>query len=129
MLLPALLICWKPGQGLTAKGKDMDFAEYAGEVHRTCSVEGQSELLTLSALGIAGEAGEVVDLLKKVLYHGHELDKPHLCKEIGDLLWYMTLLCETVGLTLDEVMQANVEKLRQRYPLGFDAERSKDRSL
>jgi NTP pyrophosphatase (non-canonical NTP hydrolase) len=105
----------------------MDLAEYAREVHRTCSLEDHRELLTLSALGIAGEAGEVVDVIKKVLYHAHELDTSVLCKEVGDLLWYMTLLCETVGLTLEDVMQANVAKLRQRYPQGFDARRSQQR--
>ncbi|HEY3993734.1 MAG TPA: nucleoside triphosphate pyrophosphohydrolase family protein [Ktedonobacteraceae bacterium] len=106
----------------------MEHAEYAKEVHRTCSIEDHRELLTLTALGIAGEAGEVVDIIKKVLYHAHELDTSELCKEMGDLFWYMTLLCETVGLTLDNVMQANVEKLRQRYPAGFDAQRSQKRA-
>ena len=105
----------------------MNTEEYAKEVHRTCSIEDRRELLTLTALGIAGEAGEVVDIIKKVLYHAHELDSSALCKEVGDLLWYMTLLCETAGLTLDDVMQANVEKLRQRYPDGFDAQRSQQR--
>ncbi len=75
----------------------------------------------------AGEAGEVVDTVKKVLYHSHELDTFSLRKEIGDLLWYTVLLCETVGLTLDDVMQANVEKLRKRYPDGFDKEKSRSR--
>ncbi|SRR6266700_7356048 len=105
----------------------MDIAEYTKEVHRTCSVKEPKELLTLTALGIAGEAGEVVDTVKKVLYHSHELDISALRKEVGDLLWYMVLLCDTVGLTLEDVMQANVEKLRQRYPDGFDAQRSKTR--
>jgi len=105
----------------------MDIAEYTKEVHRTCDLQDQRELLTLTALGIAGEAGEIVDLIKKVLYHAHQLDTSALCKEIGDLLWYMTLLCETAGFTLDDVMQANVEKLRQRYPQGFDPQRSQDR--
>lgn len=106
----------------------MNSAEYAKEVHRTCDIEDRRELLTLTALGIAGEAGEVVDIIKKVLYHEHELDAPTLCKEMGDLLWYITLLCDTAGFTLDEVMQANVEKLRQRYPHGFDVRRSQERA-
>lgn len=105
----------------------MEITEYVREVHRTCSVTDSRDLLTISALGIAGEAGEVVDHLKKVLYHGHELDTTELCKEMGDLLWYLILLCETTGLTLDEVMQANVAKLRKRYPDGFDAQRSQQR--
>ncbi|HEY1348831.1 MAG TPA: nucleoside triphosphate pyrophosphohydrolase family protein [Ktedonobacteraceae bacterium] len=105
----------------------MDVAAYTREVHRTCDIQDQKELLILTALGIAGEAGEVVDIVKKVLYHAHELDTSALCKEVGDLLWYVVLLCETVGLTLDEVMKTNVEKLRQRYPDGFDPQRSRTR--
>ena len=105
----------------------MDIAEYTREVQRTCSIQDQKELLTLTALGIAGEAGEVVDTVKKVLYHSHGLDVSALSKEMGDLLWYVTLLCETVGLTLDDVMRANVEKLRKRYPDGFDPQRSQTR--
>ncbi|GLV54569.1 nucleotide pyrophosphohydrolase [Dictyobacter sp. S3.2.2.5] len=105
----------------------MDIATYTREVHRTCDIEDRRELLILTALGIAGESGEVVDLLKKTLYHSHTLDVATLNKEIGDLLWYMTLLCDTVGLTLEDVMQTNVNKLRQRYPDGFDPQRSQSR--
>ncbi len=105
----------------------MDISEYTKEVHRTCSIKDSKELLTLAALGIAGESGEVVDTIKKVLYHSHELDVTALSKEVGDLLWYMVLLCETVGLSLDTVMQANVEKLQKRYPDGFDEQRSQTR--
>lgn len=106
----------------------MDIAEYTKEVHRTCDLQDRRELFTLTALGLAGEAGEVVDSLKKVLYHGHELDVTALRKEVGDLLWYLVLLCDTAGFTLDEAMQANVEKLRQRYPHGFDPQRSQNRT-
>jgi NTP pyrophosphatase (non-canonical NTP hydrolase) len=105
----------------------MNIAEYTKEVHRTCSIEDPRELLILTALGIAGESGEVVDTLKKVLYHSHELNVTELSKEIGDLLWYMVLLCDTIGVRLDDVMQANVEKLQKRYPQGFDPERSQKR--
>ena len=108
--------------------KHMDIAEYTAEVHRTCGLEDRRDLLTLTALGIAGEAGEVVDIIKKVLYHEHELDTSVLCKEVGDLLWYMALLCDTAGFTLDDAMRANVEKLRQRYPEGFDPQRSRNRA-
>ncbi|GCF11333.1 nucleoside triphosphate pyrophosphohydrolase family protein [Dictyobacter arantiisoli] len=101
--------------------------EYAQEIHRTCNLEDPKELLTLTALGIAGESGEIVDTLKKFLYHQHDLDVPELCKEVGDLLWYMTLLCDTLGLTMHDVMEANVKKLRKRYPDGFDAQRSRVR--
>jgi len=102
----------------------MNITEYAKEVHRTCNLTEQKEILTLTALGIAGESGEVVDIIKKKLYHAHELDVSVLGKEVGDLLWYIVLLCDTVGLTLDEVMRMNVDKLRKRYPSGFDEQRS-----
>lgn len=105
----------------------MNIHDYVREVRRTCSIQEPKDLLTLTALGIAGESGEIVDTLKKILYHSHELNVSELCKEIGDLLWYVVLLCDTVGLTLDDVMQANVEKLRKRYPQGFDPERSRIR--
>ncbi|GAC1363978.1 MAG: nucleoside triphosphate pyrophosphohydrolase family protein [Ktedonobacteraceae bacterium] len=105
----------------------MNIREYTKEVHRTCSIEDPRELLILTALGIAGESGEVVNALKKVLYHAHTLNAIELGEEIGDLLWYIVLLCDTVGLSLDDVIQANVEKLRKRYPQGFDVERSRSR--
>lgn len=105
----------------------MDVVEYTQEVHRTCSISDPKELLILTALGLAGEAGEIVDIVKKVIYHSHELDTSMLCKEAGDLLWYLALLCDTVGLTLEDVMQANVDKLRKRYPDGFDPKRSQFR--
>lgn len=71
------------------------------------------------ALGIVGEAGEVADLLKKVLYHGKPLDVFHLREELGDVLWYLTSLAELHNLNLDDIAKANVEKLTKRYPNGF----------
>lgn len=71
--------------------------------------------LNLAALGIAGEAGEVVDLLKKTLMHGKELDRFHLAYEMGDLLWYLTLLSNVTGISFDEMMRLNMEKLDERY--------------
>ena len=105
----------------------IDINTYTKEVHRTCNIDDPKELLILTALGIAGESGEIVDTIKKVLYHLHELNVPDLCKELGDLLWYMTLLGDTLGLTLNDIMQANVDKLHKRYPNGFDPQRSQHR--
>lgn len=80
------------------------------------------------AMGISGEAGEVTDLLKKVVFHGHNLDKDKLKKELGDVLWYLATIASTAGLQLGEVAEANVEKLRQRYPEGFTESDSKRRA-
>lgn len=79
------------------------------------------------AMGIAGEAGETADLIKKHLYHGHDLDVDKLKSELGDVMWYVATLSQTVGLTLDEVAAYNVAKLKNRYPEGFDKEKSKIR--
>lgn len=87
----------------------------------------QKEAMTNLALGIAGEAGEIVDLVKKVVYHGHEIDKEKFRGELGDLMWYIARMTARVGLTLEEVTQGNIDKLKRRYPEGFDKEKSINR--
>jgi NTP pyrophosphatase (non-canonical NTP hydrolase) len=76
-------------------------------------------------LGIAGEAGEVADLVKKSVFHGHAIPKEEIKKELGDVLWYLSQLARLAGLTLEEVANANINKLMKRYPEGF----SKDKSI
>lgn len=71
------------------------------------------------ALGLAGEAGEVCDLLKKVHGHGKAYDADKMKKELGDVLWYLANLASAHGFNLSEVAEANVEKLQARYPNGF----------
>ena len=71
-------------------------------------------------LGLAGESGEILDMIKKWVFHENELDKKHLKKEIGDVMWYVAMICESVGFDIDDVMQTNVDKLKARYPEGFD---------
>lgn len=74
-----------------------------------------------SGLGIAGEAGEVADLIKKEIYHGHgpHPDARKMPKELGDVLWYVADLATSYGLTLEDVARMNIDKLRERYPSGF----------
>lgn len=83
--------------------------------------------LAVLALGIAGEAGEVADTVKKHVGHGHPLDFDHLAEELGDLLWYVAALADAVGASLSDIANFNVEKLRRRYPDGFSTERSLNR--
>lgn len=85
---------------------------------------GDKNLLLNGVMGLNGEAGECIDLVKKHLFQGHELDCDALLDELGDVLWYAAITCESIGITLDDVMAHNVEKLRKRYPDGFDAKRS-----
>lgn len=79
------------------------------------------------ALGAAGEAGEIADEVKKVIFHGHNLDIDKLLKEIGDALWYLSQLTRTLGYSFDTVAERNLEKLKDRYPEGFSEEKSQNR--
>jgi NTP pyrophosphatase (non-canonical NTP hydrolase) len=88
----------------------------------------QPDRLLNAALGLCGEAGEFGDSLKKWRFHQHELDEAALTKELGDVLWYVALACDALGLRMGDVMEANIAKLRRRYPEGFSAERSINRT-
>lgn len=99
------------------------FHEYNREVRRTCN----PNVAVPCALGLCGEAGEVADLLKKHWFHGHDLDKDALTKELGDVLWYLTALADEFDISLEDIVKTNVAKLRQRYPNGWDQERSINR--
>jgi len=98
---------------------------YQVEALRTAAQYGDDRLtLAVHGLGIAGEAGEVADYLKKVVGHGHALNQDKVAKEIGDVLWYVALLADDIGLTLSTIATLNIEKLRARYPEGFSSEGS-----
>lgn len=84
-------------------------------------------LLLNAVMGLNGEAGEVIDHVKKVCFQGHELDRAHLVEELGDVAWYLAVCAEALGVTLEEVLQANIDKLKARYPEGFDKARSINR--
>ena len=79
------------------------------------------------ALGLAGESGEVADLVKKHMMQGHVLDFDHIAKELGDICWYIAETATAIGWDMESIMQANIDKLRKRYPDGFDTERSQHR--
>jgi NTP pyrophosphatase (non-canonical NTP hydrolase) len=79
------------------------------------------------ALGLAGESGEVLEMVKKYLYHGHELDMNKLIKELGDVFWYLATIASTFNIPLSEIAGKNIAKLKERYPDGFSAEKSINR--
>lgn len=94
----------------------------------TLSGESLSGDILHSAVGISGEAGELLDHIKKVIWQGHCIDCSYIIKELGDILFYFTSMCNCVGTDIDEVRKLNIEKLTKRYPDGvFDAERSINR--
>jgi NTP pyrophosphatase (non-canonical NTP hydrolase) len=84
--------------------------------------------LLVWSLGLAGEAGEFADMMKKHVGHGHPLNRDKAKKELGDVLWYLATLADGLGLRLSDVADSNIEKLRARYPDGFSSERSINRA-
>lgn len=107
----------------------MTIDEYVDEVKRTMA-EKHPEYPSFDVallLGLAGETGEVVDLLKKVMFHGHTLNVTTLGEELGDVLWYAVALCLAFGLDPTQVLEQNRAKLRRRYPTGFSSEASRNR--
>lgn len=81
-----------------------------------------------ACLGLAGEVGETLDMIKKWVFHEKELDVEHLKKELGDIMWYMAMMCCSFDFDLDEILQMNVDKLKARYPEGFDPVRANHRA-
>ena len=88
----------------------------------------KKEILTNSVMGLCGESGEACDLVKKHLFHGHELDREALIKELGDVAWYLAEAAEALEIPLEEVLKRNIEKLKKRYPEGFSEEKSINRT-
>jgi len=100
--------------------------EYQALAMRTANTQ-ECKWLENVGLGLAGEAGECADLIKKHVIHHHDLDKHHLAVELGDALWYIALGATCLGYPLEEIARMNNRKLQKRYPEGFDPERSKNR--
>jgi len=84
----------------------------------------EKEVLINGVMGLCGESGEVIDLVKKHLAQHHELDKEKMIDELGDVAWYLAEVAYVLGVDLEAVLQRNIEKLKKRYPEGFDQERS-----
>ncbi len=87
----------------------------------------RKDVLINSVMGLCGESGEAIDIVKKWLAQGHELDKEHLAKELGDIAWYLAEAATALDLPLEDILCANIEKLKKRYPEGFDREKSMKR--
>ena len=85
------------------------------------------DVLINSVMGLCGESGEAIDIVKKWMAHGHELDKEHLAKELGDIAWYLAEAATALDMDLEDILAANIAKLKKRYPDGFSSERSKVR--
>lgn len=105
----------------------MTLNEYQALAQRTSNTTTRNDSLFNAMFGLCGEVGELADHVKKHLFQGHEFDKAHMIEEAGDVLWYLAELARALGVSLEVFAQANIQKLRIRYPSGFDAERSINR--
>lgn len=103
----------------------MTINEYQQEALRTASgMHTQYPMILNGVLGLGGESGECLDIVKKHLFQGHDLDRAHLAEELGDVAWYLAVSAHALGFDLESILQGNVDKLRKRYPDGFDRNRS-----
>ena len=106
----------------------MTIKEYQELAMRTVNPElDKNQMLINSVMGLCGESGEAIDLVKKWYAHGHQLDREHFKKELGDIAWYLAEAATAIGVELEDILEANIEKLKQRYPEGFDKEKSINR--
>ena len=88
----------------------------------------EKDILINGVMGLCGESGEAIDIVKKWLAQGHELDREKLKKELGDICWYLAETATALDCDLEDIMAANIEKLQKRYPEGFDTEKSVNRT-
>lgn len=87
----------------------------------------KKDVLINGVMGLCGESGEAIDIVKKHLAQGHELDREGLAKELGDIAWYLAETATALGYTLEDILQMNLDKLKRRYPEGFDRLKSVSR--
>lgn len=103
----------------------MTINEYQRLAMKTLNPElDRKDVLINGVMGLCGESGEAIDIVKKWLAQGHELDREKLAKELGDIAWYLAETSYALEIPLEDILQANIEKLARRYPEGFSSERS-----
>ena len=105
--------------------------EYSELALRTANdLGGRLDNIMHAAMGIAGEAGEVIDLVKKTYAYEKTLDDKKLIEEVSDILWYINLLLAVMDVTWEEVFDLNIAKLEARYPdLRFNADHAINRDV
>lgn len=123
-MIDGLMYCEHLKKILAEPGISAD--DYQRAALRTAQTEelSKDDLLLNGVMGLCGEAGEVIDLVKKAKFQGHELDKEKLRAELGDCAWYLAVASWAIGCDLSEVFEGNIAKLKERYPEGFDKARS-----
>ncbi len=108
----------------------MNMNEYQELANKTSGAGQDGERRKIiAALGLAGEAGEFANMIKKLTAHGHDIPVEELAEELGDVMWYVAEAATACGLTLDEIATNNIAKLKARYPQGFSEEASRNRKI
>ena len=106
----------------------MTINEYQQLAMKTLNPELERKAVLINGvMGLCGESGEAIDIVKKWLAQGHELDKEKLAKELGDIAWYLAETAWALDIPLEDILQGNIDKLAKRYPEGFSPERSLNR--
>ena len=114
-------ICNEKSEGLTAN-------DYQRQAMKTLNSKlSRQEILINGVMGLCGESGEAIDIVKKHLFHGHPLDREALKKELGDVAWYLAETAYALDISLEEILSTNIAKLKQRYPEGFSVSASLNR--
>lgn len=88
-----------------------------------------NEFILHGALGISTEAGEILDAVKKSIFYGKPFDLVNLQEEIGDCFWYLAILAKEAGMSFEDIMAQNINKLKTRYPDKFTEEKALNRDL
>ena len=102
----------------------MDFNKYQELAMRTASNASKEDMILNGVMGLCGEAGECIEIVKKHKFHGHALDREHLIDEVSDCLWYLAAISVGLDIELEEIAKHNINKLKKRYPNGFNHEKS-----
>ena len=107
----------------------MTINEYQKQAMTTLNPQlDKKDVLINGVMGLCGESGEAIDIVKKWLAQGHKLDRDKLIKELGDIAWYLAETAYALGVPLEDVLQGNIDKLKKRYPEGFDSQNSINRT-
>jgi len=100
-----------------------EYQDFVEQLASPRSVSDTESRYLLAAVGLSGESGEFADLVKKAIFHEAGIDRDKLAKELGDILWYAAFAANTLEISLQSVLDTDVEKLRGRYKSGrFTAE-------
>jgi len=105
------------------RSENKDFQSLIGRV------DVRSIRLLHGAMGLDTESGEIMDSMKRHIIYGSDLNVVNIREELGDIMWYVALICDELGLTIEQICEDNIAKLRKRYPDKFSRELAENRDV